>query len=165
MCLCVCVYVCVLCVYVFIRVCVCIYYIAHNHAIRGYHPSHSFPLALVFSRGVNDTFHEHLSIEAKEDILSIHFYLSPDRLAPLPLLPCYPLGILDRHVLTLLGFLRLFVPLRLPPVPFLASHLWALVLRITRRSCWASGLLAVAAGYSLAPPSSLVIRPTSTIPW
>ena len=28
-------------------VCVCIYYIAHNHAIRPCHPSHSMPLALI----------------------------------------------------------------------------------------------------------------------
>ena len=33
-------------------VCVCINEIAHNHAIRSCHPSHSMPLALVFQRGI-----------------------------------------------------------------------------------------------------------------
>ena len=31
-------------------VCVCIYQIAHNHAIRPCHPSHSMPLALILPR-------------------------------------------------------------------------------------------------------------------
>ena len=57
---------CHMSVCVFMYVCmyacmyVCIYLIAHNHAIRPCHPSHSMPLALILPRGINDTYYENL---------------------------------------------------------------------------------------------------------
>ena len=146
------------------RVCVCIYQIANDRAVRLFCPTNSVPLVLVLQRGINDACNKNLgSDRTKEKWCFYSSCLCPQHLVSFPLLPCYSLDSLDRHVLnhTLsclsVRFLLLspnfsrFQPcvytssgisctfshlLRPPQVSPLASRSRALILRMMRRSCW-----------------------------